>query len=189
MSCCSLLFFLFLIFLSDSFFSYLKWAECTKKPRPDTRQSCCEWLGRSSNAKTPILEIFWTDGQTDRPTDTVSCRAACPRLKNNWLFMTFSPMFVCFWWSDQSMFCINIKHCLFSIQFRVSNSQQRCLGHWLDSRSLLKGEKMYEWLRIYFNSQTPACITFSLLSTAEKNWGEWNSVTLQPTLSIVWFIS
>ena len=40
----------------------------TKKTRPDTRQSSRGRLGRSSNAKIAILEIFRTNGPTDGPT-------------------------------------------------------------------------------------------------------------------------
>ena len=51
---------------------------CPKKTGPDTMQSSCGWLGRSSNAKTA-----WNSKKfvTYQPTDTAWCTVACPRLK------------------------------------------------------------------------------------------------------------
>ena len=55
------------------------------KTRPDTRQSSCGRLSRSSNAKTARNSKMWpTDRPTDLLTDTAGWRVACPQRKKWW---------------------------------------------------------------------------------------------------------
>ena len=53
----------------------------THLTRPDTRQSSCGWLGRSSNAKNRLEFKNVMDQPTYWRNDRARCRVACPRLK------------------------------------------------------------------------------------------------------------